>query len=98
MTKDLYELADKVIDEQSFVDFIIALAEDWEDEQRKEKENLSSPWGPGANGWENGTIGTYLNAAAAWATASINGLPLMAKAKNPWTRAAQILHAGKFYE
>jgi hypothetical protein len=63
MTSQLEGILDAVNDEQSFLRFVQALAEDWEDEQQKELANPSSPYGPGANGWENGTIGAYLNAA-----------------------------------
>jgi hypothetical protein len=57
--------------------------------------------GSGANGWENGTIGAYLDAATSWGQASINGLPKLAgyeKPDNPWRRAAQILYIGEIYE
>jgi hypothetical protein len=51
---DLRALADQVTDEPSFVQFVLALSADWEDEREKEKASPSSPYGPGANGWENG--------------------------------------------
>ena len=94
----LCELVESVCDEQTFIDFISAMAADREDDCRKEELNPSSPFGPSHNGWENGSIESFLGAAAAWAVSSINGLPLMEKTQNPWKRAAQIIHAGKFYE
>ena len=75
-----------------------ALAEDWEDEQKSEQASPSSPYGAGANGWENGTVGAYLDAALRWGEASINGLAVYEKPTNPWERAAQILYMGKLYE
>jgi hypothetical protein len=96
--KNLYALLDQVTDESSFVQFVSALAEDWEDERRKEAAAPSSPWGPGANGWENTTIGDFLATAAAWAESSRRGLPLYEPPGNPWTRCADILLAGKIYE
>jgi hypothetical protein len=64
---DLYEKLERVTDRQSFFDFVKALIEDREDEVAKEKSNPSNSYGPGANGWENSTIESYLAAALAWA-------------------------------
>jgi hypothetical protein len=98
MTLDLQNLADGVDDEKSFIAFLDALAADWGNEQEKEVKEPSSPYGPGANGWENGSIGAFLGAAAGWGTASISGLKFYEKPENPWRRAAQILYMGKIYE
>ena len=98
MQENLYEMADKVRDESSFVRFLFALASDWGDEQRKEEQRPLPPYGPGANGWENGTIGTFLEAASAWARDSEDGTQSYRKPENPWTRVAHIILAGKFYE
>ena len=98
MPVDLNELADKVIDESSLIDFISALAEDREDEVAKEAKTPSSPYGSGANGWENGSIEAFLGAASAWAEGSKNGMPHYTPPSNPWTRIAQILLMGKLYE
>ena len=98
MTVNLQTILESVADEQSFLQFMQALTEDWEDEQKSEQASPSSPYGPGANGWENGTIGAYLDAAASRGEASINGLAVYEKPTNPWKRAAQILYMGKLYE
>ena len=98
MTDRVSQLLDAVSDEASFVAFVTALAEDWEDEREKEKRTPSSPYGPGANGWENGTIGAFLERAAAWAEDSAGGMQFYQVPTNPWRRCADILHAGKFYE
>ena len=103
---DLHALADAVVDELSLIRFVFALAEDWEDERRKESVTPSSPYGPGANGWENGTIGAFLESAASWADSTRLGLadrtplgqPPYQPPDNPWRRCAHILLAGKFYE
>jgi hypothetical protein len=95
---DLRALADEVSDEPSFVAFLSALSADWNDERSKEAVTPSSPYGAGANGWENGTIGDFLGAAAAWAEASQCGTPRYDPPSNPWRRCAHILLAGKFYE
>ena len=95
---DIDELIDSVETEEDFLNFLLVLAEDREDEVEKEKANPSSPYGPGANGWENGSIESFLGAALAWGQSSKNGLEFYEKPPNPWKRAAQIIHAGKFYE
>jgi hypothetical protein len=101
MKSDVEAILDAVHEEDSFVQFVEALAADWAEECQKESATPRSPYGPGANGWENGTIGTYLDATASWGRASIDGLPALAeyeKPDNPWKRAAQILYMGKIYE
>src|SRR5690349_16031736 len=98
MPRDPREALEEVVDEESFIEFLSVLAADREDEVTKERENPSSPWGPGRNGWDNGTIEAFLGAAAAWGASSIDGLPLLPKSTNPWRRCADILHAGKIYE
>jgi hypothetical protein len=98
MATDLHALADHVADEVTFLRFVAALAADWEAEREIEKFNPPEPYAKGALGWENGTIGNFLDAAAAWGEASIDGLHLYQKPSNPWRRAAHILLAGKFYE
>lgn len=98
MRDDLNELLDAVVDEDSFVAFLSALGADRADEVEKEKQNPSSPYGPGANGWENGTIEAFLESASSWAEASKNGLELYKKPDNPWRRCADIIFMGKKYE
>lgn len=91
MTLD--EHLEHVVDRETFLAFVNALVADREDEVAKEKVTPSSPYGPGANGWENTTIDSYLDACASWAEDS-EGLP-----SNPsWRAFAQFLYSGKFYE
>ena len=87
-----------VIDEKSFLNFILSLSENRSIETKIEKENPSSPFGAGALGWENGSIESFLDAAAEWGKASLNGLQDLPKSENIWRRCADILYAGKFYE
>ncbi len=94
MSADLQSKLEAVCDEDSFVAFIDALAADRADERRKEAVSPSSPYGPGANGWENATIEAFLDAAVAWARASKQEL----KPENPWRRCADIIYSGKIYE
>ncbi len=95
---DLHSLAETVTDEQSFIAFLKALSEDRADEVVKEKLSPSSPYGPGANGWENGSIEAFLESAAAWAEDTIDQPEEFPRPTNPWTHCAQILVIGKYYE
>jgi hypothetical protein len=66
---------------------------------QKEQVQPSPPFGPGANGWENGTIEAFLGAAAAWAESTDFGLRLgTSDAANPWHQFALFLYLGKIYE
>lgn len=98
MSINIDELLKTVNDEQSFIAFIEALGMDFAEERLLEETSASSPYGPGALGWENGSIDTFLNGAAAWATASSRSSPVSASRSNVWQRCAAILLAGKFYE
>ncbi|AHC36061.1 MULTISPECIES: hypothetical protein [unclassified Pseudomonas] len=98
MSINLDELLKTVDDEQSFIGFIEALGMDFAEERLLEETSPSSPYGPGALGWENGSIDNFLDAAAAWATASSRSSLVSASRSNVWQRCAAILLAGKFYE
>jgi hypothetical protein len=85
---------DRVEDLPSFVRFIDALRKDREDADRKE-DTRPGPSDPGWNGWYNGSIATFLEAAVA--CVQDNGPEFLAD-ENPWKAAARILYAGKSYE
>ena len=97
MDDNLQSKLDAVCDEDSFVAFVVALSADRADEVQKEKKSLSSPYGAGANGWENGSIEAFLDAASAWAD-DWKKSPQYRSPTNPWKRCAEILYAGKYYE
>jgi len=91
---DPYESLERVKDRATFLDFVQALIDDRRDEVAKGSEQ---PFGHGANGWENGTIEGYLDAALAWAKDSLgqeNGLP----EQPSWQAFATFLYVGKIYE
>lgn len=91
----LTEYLDRITDQASFYVFVAALIADREQEVDIEKRTPSSPYGPGANGWENLTIEAYLEAALAWAQDSgANGLP----SSITWQAFATFLYCGKIYE
>ena len=108
---DVREALDTVVDEESFVRFLKALADDRADEVEKEKLSPSSGYASGANGWEHSTIEDFLEAVAAWAEVlprkdSIDlvvdrnpiTIPGYTRPDNPWKRCADIIYAGKIYE
>ena len=85
-----------VTDFESFIQFVTWLASDRADEVAKERVASSSPRGPDAEGWENGTIEDFLEAATAWAVDVRNK-----SGQDPeptWRELARFLHAGKIYE
>jgi hypothetical protein len=98
MKDDTFNIASRVRDESSFLAFLDQLAKDRADECRKEELQPSSPYGAGANGWQNGSIETFLEAAAAWGQATADRPLDDEHPENPWQRCAQIISAGKFYE
>jgi len=98
MRTDLLQLSDTVTDEPSFIAFLWAMANEWNESEALEAAKPSSPYGPTVLGWENRSFGSIMEAAAAWADASADGLPLYEKPTNTWQRAAQILAMGKHYE
>ena len=93
--QDPFDLLDSVQDEASFIAFVEALAGDFARERALEAENPSSPYGPGALGWQNDRIDTMLGCAAAYAGDTRNR---GANDPNPWHRCAEILYMGKIYE
>ena len=91
---NLDKLLDKVDSKESFLEFVRALAADRVREIELEKKSPSSPYGPSAMGWENGTIEGFLDAMQAWADDSGDKIP----EKPDWKTFAKILYAGKYYE
>jgi hypothetical protein len=72
--------------------FLQALAQDWYRLQKLDAKSPSSSDGPAALGWENISLGQFLEAAHAWAISS--PLPQFAS----WHSFAQLFVAGKIYE
>ena len=97
MTENLDELLETVVDRESFLAFVKALVADRLDGVAKEKENPSSPWSAGANGWEHGTIESYLDAAVACMEDS-QGTAWELPEEPSWKSFATFLYHGKSYE
>ncbi|WP_414448210.1 hypothetical protein AB4851_01965 [Burkholderia sp. 22PA0099] len=98
MATKLNNALEQVADERSFLAFLAHLATDWFTEAEVEASNPSSPYSSGALGWENDSIGPFLEASCAWADASRKGLKYYTPPENPWRRAADILISGEIYE
>ena len=94
----LEEALDAVSDATSFLAFAQLLAQDRQDDVRKEAADPSNPYGPSANGWENGTIEEFLDSAVAWGESTDMGLSQGLSPENPWKRFAVFLYCGKIYE
>jgi hypothetical protein len=91
---------DSVGDEETFLQFLLALRDHREASIAQERQIPSSPFGPHALGWQNTTIERYFYTAVRWARASSQGLPLTdyKPPSNPWRRCADILYAAISYE
>lgn len=90
---DLDDLLEKVDSKESFLQFLKALKEDKMDEDKKEVEQPSPPYGSGANGWENGSIVNFLDAIEAFGVSS-----KLIPQEPSWKNFALLIYAGKFYE
>lgn len=95
---ELYQALLSVHDEETFLQFLLALRDDREASVAKEAAAPSSPNGPDAGGWENTTIERFLDTAVRWARDSVNGNPFYQRPDNPWRRCADVLFAAKSYE
>ncbi|WP_442578126.1 hypothetical protein ACSBOB_21575 [Mesorhizobium sp. ASY16-5R] len=83
--------------DKTFVAFLEALGEDWENERRREAERPSNSYGPGVNGWENVGFGEILEAAVAcWRDSRPESA--VGDDGNIWRAAARIIWCGKYYE
>jgi hypothetical protein len=94
---ELFRMLESVHDEETFLQFLLALRDDRE-ASIAEEETPSSRLGSDTGGWENTTIERFLDTAVRWARDSVNGNPFYKKPDNPWRRCADILYAAKGYE
>lgn len=97
MNVDLTKMAESVRTEADFLLFMKALLADWQGEQQQWKAN-SNPHHetPGQSGWENETIGAFLDGMIAWIESSDHTHRYNAPAD--WRLFAFILLAGSRYE
>jgi hypothetical protein len=80
---DLNKATSLVTDEDTFLEFLQALRDDWS---------------ANARSWENVTFDTFLEAAVRWAEDSRHAPMLGPPSENPWRRCADILRAATLYE
>ena len=91
---ELHEMIEKVDSKESFLQFVAALRADWETSQAEERLHRSSPYSAAARGWENTSLGPFLEAMQAWAEDTGERVPSQAS----WRTFAQLLLAAKSYE
>ena len=96
--RDPSDLLEKVTDQETFLRFVRALIGDRLDEEEKEPIQPSSSWGPGANGWQNGSIAAFLDAATRWAVDTEMGERQGLPPGPSWKKFAVFLYHGKIYE
>jgi hypothetical protein len=94
----LEDFLERVNDRDSFFAFVRALIRDREREVALESVSPSSPQEPGAMGWENRTIESYLVSALAWAESSDMGRDQGVPGPPSWKSFAAFLYCGKIYE
>ncbi|HEX8643736.1 MAG TPA: hypothetical protein VF702_07455 [Allosphingosinicella sp.] len=87
-------LVAEVRDEQTFVGFLLALADDFALEEELHERHGCPPGGPGLMGWQNGSIDAFLERAASASGGDI----AHGKDVNPWKKCAMILIEGKHRE
>jgi hypothetical protein len=95
---ELREQLERVVDQESFLAFARALAQDRVSAAQAESKNPTPPYGPDAGGWENTSIEDFLESAIAWAESSGFGSKQGLASGGPWRKFAAFLYCGKIYE
>lgn len=95
---ELHEQLERVTDQESFVVFVRALAQDRVTATESEAKNPAPPYGADAGGWENKSIEAFLEAALAWAEDSNFGATQGLTTASLWRKFAMFLYCGKIYE
>jgi hypothetical protein len=93
MTPD--ELLETVVDRDSFIAFVHALADERERTAQMERDDPARYGYGGALGWENGDISSFLYAALAYFEPGVYHQPEEAPS---WRMFAEFLYFGKVYE
>ncbi|PKN26496.1 MAG: hypothetical protein CVU65_05455 [Deltaproteobacteria bacterium HGW-Deltaproteobacteria-22] len=94
----LHEQLERVTDQESFMAFARALAQDRASAVQAEAKSPASHYGADAGGWENTSIEAFLEAAVAWAEDSNFGTTQGLATVSPWRKFAVFLYCGKIYE
>ena len=90
---DLDELLERIKTKDDFIQFTKKLRDDKVLDDKEEKTNPSSPYGPSIRGWENNSIAHFLDSVVAFGKASDE-----IQEEATWKSFALLLYAGKFYE
>jgi hypothetical protein len=89
------ELLRRVVDRDSFIAFVTALAAEREEAERMEREEPVRYQLGGAHNWQNGTISSFLGAALVY----FQPTRLRKPEETPsWRMMADFLYYGKIYE
>lgn len=94
----LHEHLERVTDQESFVAFARALAQDRSLAAQAEGENRAPLYGADSGGWENTSIEAFLCAAVSWAEDSNFGASQDLATASLWRKFAVFLYCGKIYE
>lgn len=89
------ELLDSVVDRDSFITFVRALAEEREEAERMEHDEPVRYQLGGAHNWQNGSISSFLYAALDYFEPKPFHQP---EAAPSWRMFAEFLFVGKIYE
>lgn len=94
----LHEHLERVTDQESFLAFARALAQDRTSAAQAQSEHPAPLYGSNAGGWENTSIEAFLGAAASWAEDSNFGATQDLGTASLWRKFAVFLYCGKIYE
>lgn len=95
---ELHELLEKVVDSNSFLEFVNALRDDRLNALANEAAGAMPLCGAGSDGWESRTIEAFLDGAVRWGEATNVGVSQGIPESNYWKRFAVFLYCGKIYE
>lgn len=95
---NLHDQLELVTDQESFVAFVRALAQDRVSAAQADAESRAPPYGADAGGWENTSIEAFLEAAVSWAEDSNFGATQGLATVSLWRKFAVFLYCGKIYE
>lgn len=92
------ELLELVCDKDSFIRFLIALSKERKMADELLKAEPQKYRYTSVIGWENGSIDTYLDAAAAWLEDNWEIFQSEGRSEISWRLMAGVFYAGKIYE
>lgn len=94
---ELRDLPKTAVDEDSFLIFLQALSTDFVKRNKRSENDTLNPSSSYNGEWENITIDSFFESAAAWGMDS-RGMGGYSIPDNPWRCCAEILLTGTIYE